>query len=159
MYLWTFRMLAQIAPYDDAPAPAPPPQRPMSFSDLKAGLRAYNTGETNDNGFRNCVLVLVAVVAVIVLVIHLRQRQKTPVAKDSPGRLGWDLARKVRFPAGSRIFLMWVARGTGVPFASLLLSAALYDKCVAKWAGQPTFTLLRRWGRGRLRRLRPELFA
>jgi hypothetical protein len=64
----------------------------------------------------------------------------------------------VHFPLGTRLLLKWVARSTGVPFASLLLSSALFDKAITEWAAHSTFSAMRQWGRGRLRALRPRLF-
>jgi hypothetical protein len=154
-------ILAQFSPYDDAPAPqpAPTPRRPMSFSDLQQGLRSYQSGEASDPAFRNGILILIACVAVLALIIHLRQRTKTAGPPDSLRRLGLELGRLVQFPFGTRVMLWWVARSARVPFASLLLSSALFDKSVAAWAAAPTFGMVRQWGRGRLARLRPMLFG
>jgi hypothetical protein len=153
-------ILAQYSPYDEPPAPqpAPPPRRAMSFSDLQQGLRSYQSGETDDTAFRNGILILIACVAVLALIVHLRQRTKNAGPPDSLGRLGLELGRLVRFPFGSRVMLWWVARATQVPFASLLLSSSLFDKCISAWAAMPTFVVVRQWGRARLERLRPILF-
>lgn len=159
--LWKLgTILAQYSPYDEPPvaAPAPAPRRPMSFSDLQQGFRSYQSGETSDPAFRNGILILIACVAVLALVIHLRQRTKNAGPPDSLGRLGLELGRLVRFPFGSRVMLWWVARSVRVPFASLLLSSALFDRSVSAWAAAPTFGVVRQWGRGRLERLRGVLF-
>lgn len=154
-------LLAQYHPWDEPPAPepAPKPRRSMSFSDLQQGLRSYQSGESNDNAFRNGILLLMAAVALLALVIHLRQRNKAAGPPDSLGRLGLELGRLVPFPFGSRLVLWWVARTCGVPFASLLLSAALFDRSVAAWAAVPTFGVARHWGLGRLQALRAVLFS
>lgn len=153
--------LAQLNPYDDPPPPqtqtAPPPH-PMTFSDLQQGLRDVHSGKVDDSAFRNGVLILLAVLALLVLVVHLRQRRKSPSVPDSLGRLGRELGRKVRFPVGAKLLLKQVARATETPYPALLLSSALFDKCVTEWCGQPTFAALRQWGRNRLLRLRPVLF-
>ena len=98
------------------------------------------------------------VVGVIALVIHLRQRRQSAEPPDSLRSLGWKRGRLVRFPLGSRLVLWWVARSNKLPLAALLLSSALFDKSVAAWSDQATFSAARRWGRGRLMRLRPLLF-
>jgi hypothetical protein len=149
--------LGQVNPWEDAPPAATQPHR-LSFSDLKQGLHDYDTGKTNDDGFRNGILSLLAVIALVALFIHFRQRHKTPTPPDSLRKLGRELGRLVRFPLGSRLFLHWVARSTQTPFAALLLSAGLFDKCVAQWSRTPTFAAARRWGNSRLQRLRPVLF-
>jgi hypothetical protein len=154
-------LLAQYSPYDEPVAPQPEarPRRAMSFSDLQQGFRSYQSGETNDTAFRNGILLLMAAVAVLALIVHLRQRTKNAGPPDSLARLGLELGRLVRFPLGSRLMLWWVARTAGVPFASLLLSSALFDKSIAQWAAVPTFGVARQWGRSRLARLRPLLFG
>ncbi len=121
-------------------------------------MHKVNTGQTNDNTFRNGILVLLAVVALIVLVLNWRQRRKTAGPPDNIGRLGRQLGRLVRFPFGSRLVLKWVAHSTQTPFASLLLSSALFDKSVESWVSQPTFAALRHWGKDRLVLLRANLF-
>lgn len=163
MALWPiqfFSLLAQTPPWGDdgpPPAPAPAPHR-LSFSDLQQGLHDYDTGKTNDNAFRNGVLVLLAIIAVITLVIHFRQRHKDAGPPDSLRRLSRELSRLVRFPLGTRMLLFWVARSTHTPLASLLLSGGLFDKCLEEWSHRPTFSVARRWGKSRLDRLRPALF-
>jgi hypothetical protein len=164
MYLWVYQIsigLAQLGEWDEtaANAPATQPRRPLSFSDLKQGLRDYSTGATNDNTLRNGLLIMIAVVGVIALTLHYLQRRRKAGPKDSLTALAWELGRKVRFPFGSRLILWWVARAAGVPLASLLLSVGLFDRSVGDWAAQPTFGLLRKWGRGRLERLKPILFG
>jgi len=159
---WIYSMpLAQSSSFDgeegSAPA-APPPPRPMSFSDLQQGMRAYNSGETQQNGFRYGTLWLVVVVAVLALIVHLWQRRKAAGPPESLGKLGWELSRQVRFPFGSRFVLMWVGRSTKTPFASLLVSATLFDRAVHEWTRNPTFSAARHWGRLRLDRLRGRLF-
>ena len=104
-------VLAQANPWDDAPAsPAPKPPRPMSFSDLQEGMRAYNAGESQGSSVRTGILILIAFIAVLALVLHLWQRRKTGAPPDSLGRVGWDLGRLVPFPWGTRLLLWWVAR-------------------------------------------------
>jgi hypothetical protein len=141
-----------------APETPTPAKHQLSFSDLQKSLHDYHTGKSNDNGFRNGVLIFLAVAAVFLLIVHFRQRRKEAGPPDSMGRLGREIGRLVRFPVGSRVALKWVARSTGTPFASLLLSATLFDKCVREWSHQPTFSVARQWGRARLECLRPELF-
>lgn len=153
--------LAEVVPWDDAPASPPPAasqQRPMNFSDLQQGFRQWHEGTTSENTFRNGMLVVVALVAVVALVVHLRQRRRAPKTINSPLRLGMELSRQVPFPFGSRIMLWWVARSTGLPLATLLISAAAFRAGVEQWSAEPTFGLLRRWGRSRLERLQPVLF-
>ncbi len=154
--------LAQApAPWDDSPPPpaAPPAQHRMNFSDLQQSIHDYDTGKNNDKAFRNAFLVLLAVIAVITLLMHLRERRKNASAPNSLHRLSRELSRAIRFPVAARWMLVWVARSTKTPFASLLLCAGLYDKCVADWSARPTFSVARRWGRSRLDRLRDELFT
>ena len=149
-----------LAQLDDEPSPPPPPPpaRPMTFSDLQQGLRDVHSGKVDTSGFRNGVLGLLAVLALVVLFIHFRQRRKTPQQPDSLGRLGRELGRKVSFPLGAKFMLKRVARATQTPYPALLLSSALFDKCVTQWSGEPTFAAVRSWGRNRLQRLRPVLF-
>jgi hypothetical protein len=153
-------ILAQLNPYDAAPPPAAPPPQRMSFSDLQRGLRDVHNGKVDDSAFRNGILVLLVLLALVVLIIHFRQRQQTPAPPpDNLGKLGRELGRLVRFPLGSRLALKWVAFSTATPFAALLLSSELFDKCVGQWACDPTFAVARTWGRTRLQRLRPVLFG
>jgi len=154
-----FLPLAQEAMWEDAPPPKQPAPHRMSFSDLQQSLHDYDTGKINDNGFRNGVLSLLAVIALVFLIVHLRQRHKNAGPPDSMHRLGRELGRLVHFPLGTRLLLQWVARSTRTPFASLLLSAGLFDKCVHQWAEIPTFSVARNWGQSRLAKLRPILFA
>ena len=158
----TFRltMLGQTpAPWSDDPPSAPPkPEHRLSFSDLQRSLHDYNTGKTNDNGFRNGILILLAIIGVIALVIHLRQRHQEAGPPDSLAKLGRELGRLVRFPFGTRLLLWWVARSTRTPFASLLLSGGLFDRCVEEWAHSIDVFSGWRWGKTRLERLRPALF-
>lgn len=158
---WNYRLpLAQAMPWEEAPPPPPATQthRSITFSDFKQSLRDYNTGKINDSEFRNGVLSLLAVAALVVLVIHLRQRHRHAGPPDNMRKLGRELGRLVRFPLGTRLLLNWVASSTKTPFAALLLSAELFDKCVNQWAKTATFSVARRWGKGRLARLRPVLF-
>jgi hypothetical protein len=159
---WMYSMpLAQASAFEGqagAAAAAAPVAKPMSFSDLQKGMRAYNSGEAKDNGFRNGTLTLLFFVALLALILHLRQRRKTAGPPDSMGKLGWELSRQVRFPFGSRFVLLWVGRSTGTPFASLLVSASLFDRAVNDWTRNPTFSAARHWGRTRLDRLRSQLF-
>jgi hypothetical protein len=151
----------QEDPWDSGAAPQAPPRparHQMSFSDLQQSLRDVNSGKGGDNSFRNNVLVLLALVGMIVLIVHLYRRHKRAAPPDNIHRLGRELGRLVRFPPGTRLLLKWVARSTRTPFASLLLSAPLFDRCIQDWARQPTFSVARQWGRGRLERLRPVLF-
>ena len=158
---WNYYLpLAQAMPWEDAPPPPPATQahRPITFSDFKQSLRDYNSGKINDAEFRNGVLSLLAVAALVLFIIHLRQQRKQAAPPDNLRKLGRELARLVRFPLGTRLLLKCVARATKTPFASLLLSAELFDKCVNQWAQTATFSVARRWGKGRLARLRPVLF-
>jgi hypothetical protein len=154
-----FLPLAQEV-WDDAPPPPPQPApHRMSFSDLKQSLHDYDTGKTSDNDFRNGAVALLAVIALVFLFFHLRQRHKNAAPPDSMHRLGRELGRLIPFPLGTRLILQWVARSTHTPFASLLLSAGLFDKCVTQWENIPTFSAARHWGRSRLEKLRPILFT
>ena len=153
--------LAQADLFDEttATAPAEPPARhPMSFSDFKQGMRDVHSGKVDDSGFRNGIIVILAVIGLIALIIHLRQRRQNATAPDSLGKLGWELSRGVRFPFASRVMLYWVAKSTKTPFASLLLSENLFKSRVGLWEAEPTFSVARHWGRGRLDLLRPVLF-
>ena len=147
--------------YGQETPPPPPPAQPhrMSFSDLRQSMHDYNTGKVNDNGYRNGALGLAAVIALIFLIIHWRQQRKNALPPDSIHRLGRELSRLIRFPVGTRLLLKWVAHSTCTPFASLLLSAGLFDKCITQWAQHSTFSVARHWGRGRLEKLRPILFG
>ncbi len=136
---------------------APVSHRP-NFSDLQQGFQRVNNGELNDNTVRNGILILMAVVGVVALVIHLKQRRESAQPPDSLRSLSWSMSRLVRFPMGSRMVLWWVARSNKLPVAALMLSSVLFDKSVASWSGQATFSAARRWGKGRLIRLRRVLF-
>jgi hypothetical protein len=133
----------------------------MSFSDLKQGLRDVNNGNVDTSVFRNGILSLLAVLALVVLIMHFRQRHQSdkPNVPNSLGRLGRELGRFVPFPLGSKLILKWVAHSTSTPFPALLLSSDLFDERINQWSSQPTFALARSWGKGRLTRLRPLLFA
>ncbi len=151
--------LAQVSSYDEPPVPREPaPPRPMTISDFKQGLRDVHSGKVDDSAFRNGILIMLGALALVVLVIHLRRRHKNAAPPDNLGKLGRELGRKVPFPLGTKLLLQWVARATQTPYPALLLSAALFDKSVAQWAGDPSFAAARTWGRGRLLRLRPVLF-
>jgi hypothetical protein len=148
--------LAQLT-VDDNPPPKDTPPR-MTLTDLKQGLRDVQDGKVDTSTFRNGIITLLAVLALIVLVIHLRQRRKKAAPPDNLRKLGRELGRKVPFPLGAKFLLHCVARATKTPFPALLLSAALFDKCVAQWAREPSFAAVRNWGRSRLLHLRPVLF-
>ena len=94
----------------------------------------YSEGKNPDNSFRNGTLILLGITAVVALLIHWRQKHKTAGAPDSLHKLGRELGRLVRFPLGTRLLLTWVAASSKVPFASLLLSSALFDRCVNEWS-------------------------
>src|SRR4051812_24513663 len=134
MVLWMYKLsglLAQVPqPWDDIPERPEPaaPKRPMSFQDLQQGLRAYNNGETNSNYFRYSLIGMVAVVVLLAIFLHFRQRRKEGGVPDSPGRLAWELSRKISFPLGARFALVCVARYTKVPMATLLISATAFDR-------------------------------
>ena len=159
-----FLPLAQLDMMEDPTQPiARPtqrqPERPMSFSDLQGAMHDYGTGKNRDNTFRNGSLIILGVIAVVVLLIHLRQKQKNAEPPDSVGKLGRELGRLVRFPIGTKALLKWVAASSKVPFASLLMSSALFDRCVKEWSRGHTFGIVRAWGKGRLEKLRPVLFG
>ena len=151
-------LLAQLIPYDgSADTPPPPAQRPMSFSDFQNGMKQWNDGVT-DNTFRNGLLVVVAIVVLISLAVHLRQRMTHRPELTSPKRLGWELARVVPFPFGTRLLLYWVACSTRMPMAALLLSAPAFEASVKTWASHGTFAPLRHWGAGQMGKLKAVLF-
>jgi len=130
-----FMPLAQMEMPDDPTqpmqaAPQRAPQKPMTFSDLQGAMRDYSEGKHQDNTFRNGSLIILGVIAVVALLIHFRQKQKNAEPPDSLGKLGRELGRLVRFPLGTKMLLRWVAASSKVPFASLLLSSALFDRCV-----------------------------
>ena len=158
--------LAQIEPlepFDGEPsqpvAPPPPrPARPMTFSDLQGAMHDYGTGKNVDHTFRNGSLVILAIIAVVVLMSHLREKHKNAAPPDSVRKLGRELGRPVRFPLCTGVLLRWVAITCKVPFASLLLSSHLFDRCVQQWSHEHTFSIVRSWGKSRLERLRPVLF-
>jgi hypothetical protein len=153
-------LLAQFNPYDEpAPPPAPPPPRPMSFSDLKQGLRDVNAGKVDNSTFRNGILALLVILALVVLILHFRQRHQNPAPPpDSLRKLGRELGHHIPFPLGSKLILKWVALSTSTPYPALLISSDLFDACVTRWAASPSFTVARNWGRARLQSLRPILF-
>lgn len=130
----------------------------MTFSDLQQGLRQYQSGE-GDNSLAHGLLIIVASVAVLALVLHLRQRMKTMGPPDSDRKLARELSRAVGFPMFSRLALWWVSRTTGTPMAAMIVCEHLFDVNVAAWAGRPTFSLARGWGKSRLDQLRSKLFA
>jgi hypothetical protein len=146
-----------MQPPPAAPAPRQP-ARPMNFSDLQGAMRDYSDGKHQDNTFRNGSLIIMGVIAIVALLIHLRQKQKNAEPPDSVGKLGRELGRLVRFPLGTKALLKWVAASRKVPFASLLLSSALFDRCVKEWSCEHTFAVFRAWGKSRLDKLRPVLF-
>lgn len=155
------QFLAQVGGFDDAPAasaPAAEPRRPMSFSDLQQGMRDVHSGKVDDSGFRNWTILLLIVIALIAIFIHMRQRKTVVVQTDSLPKLARELARQISFPLGTRLLLLWVARSTATPFAAILLSETLFNRCISQWHAQPTFSAARSWGRSRLELLRPELF-
>ena len=159
----SFLPLAQMDVMDDPTQPIVrqtqrQPERPMTFSDLQGAMKDYSEGKHQDNTFRNGSLIILGVIAIVALLIHLRQKQKNAEPPDSVGKLGRELARLVRFPLGTKALLKWVAASSKVPFASLLLSSALFDRCVKEWSHGHTFALVRAWGKGRLEKLRPVLF-
>ncbi len=157
--LLTLAQIDPIAPFDDLPAkpPAAPAQRPMTFRDFQNGISDWNNGQT-DNTVRNGLLIIVGLVILTLIVLHLRQRWRARQSPDSERRLARELGRLVPFPFAARFFLRWVARSAGVHVATLLLSSEAFSASVEKWAGQPTFVLIRRWGRSRLALLQPRLF-
>ncbi len=155
---WPMTILAQAAPWEEAvAAPTKPVPTRISFSDLQEGMRAYQSGDT-DQTFRNCAVVMLVVVALFVIVMHFRNKRQNAGPLDSQGKLGRELSRIIPFPMGARLALWWVARSTKTPFATLLISMELFDRNVTAWASGATFALARRWGKGRLERLRPLLF-
>lgn len=153
--------LAQASPpWEDAPPVAPKaPVNGGGGIDLSKGFQQVYGGTVSENTFRNGMLVVVGVVIIVALVMHLRERRKQHKVVDSQFRLGWELCRLVPFPFGSRIMLWWVARSTRTPVATLLISARAFEQSINQWANQPTFALLRQWGRTRLMRLQPILFS
>ncbi len=153
--------LAQIMPMNDereTPPPPPPAHHPLSFTDLQQGLRSANQGNPHDRSTQTALIGMVAVVVLIGVILHLRQRHKQAGAPNSTKRLAWELSRRITFPFGSRILLVWVARTAKVPMATLLVSARAFDAAIVTWAGRPLFGPLRRWGQGRLMQLKPVLF-
>lgn len=144
-----------VAPWDDL-TEKPAPARPQI--NLQEGFRQWNEGQT-DTTMRDGLLALVAIVAAVALIIHLVQRYRARQTPDSEARLGLELAKLVPFPFGTRVLLWWVARTTGRPFATLLISPQAYQQAVTAWADAPTFGPLRRWGRARLQRLEAILFS
>jgi hypothetical protein len=158
------RILGQADPFDDPNASSPPPTpaiptHSFSFSDLQQGLRTANHGDPHDRTAQITLMCMVATVAVIALVLHLRQRRKEAAPLNSSLRLAWELARQVRFPWGSRLVLLWVARSAKMPLASLLISGHAFDAALEVWFHRPTFGPLRKWGMTRLAQLRPVLFG
>lgn len=151
--------LAQRAPWEDPPAPKPvtaPPPR-MSFNDLQKGLQQWQDG-TLDSTMRNGLLAVAAVVILIAVVVNVRQKLKGRPTEDSEKRLAREIAKVVHFPMGSRMMLRWVARTTHVSLPALLLSSQLFDHTVSAWAEEPTYVVIRRWGYGRLMKLRDVIF-
>lgn len=130
----------------------------MKFSDLQNGFRQWASGAT-DERYRNGLLLVMGTIGVVVLAIYLRQRARQKKSVDSERRLGLELGRVVPFPWGTRMLLYWVARRSGTPFVTLLISAERFRKAVKEWAGEPTFAMFRRWGAGRLGRLEGVLFG
>jgi len=131
--------------------------RGMSFSDLQSGLRQWETGAT-DSGYKNGLLLVMGAITLFVLALYWRQRARQKKSVDSERKLGMELGRVVPFPWGTRVLLYWVARRSGRPFVTLLISAETFRKAVGEWAGDPTFSLFRRWGAGRLAKLSGLLF-
>lgn len=160
LFLKAFVMLGQMAPWEDPPAQTPPeaPAPKMNFGDLQKALHNVNTGET-DQSFRNGAIVIIGAVVLLAVVLHYRQRRKTAGPPDSMPGLARELARCVSFPFGTRVLLWWVARSTATPMATLLISSTLFERSVGAWSVIPTFALARRWGKGRLERLKSVLFG
>ncbi len=159
MLLRIITFLAQRAPWEDAPTPkpvAPSPPR-MNFSDLQKGLQQWQDG-TLDGRMRNGLLIVAAVVVLAAVIMNIRQKWKTRVTEDSEKRLARELAKVIPFPLGSRTMLRWVARSTHVSLPALLLSSQLFDTTVNAWAEEPTFVVVRKWGYGRLEKLRDVIF-
>lgn len=153
--------LAQTLPFDentltDTPAPAPI-KKPMHFSDLQNGFKAWNDGKT-DNTFAHGLLILVGLIIVIALATNLWERWKKRGKTESLAALGRDLSHAVPFPFGARLMLYWVAHSTKTPVALLLISRHHFFAAARTWAAMPTFVPLRRWGVGRLQRLADGIF-
>jgi hypothetical protein len=153
--------LAQTPPWEQPAAPPPPAptQHGLTFSELKSGLRAYQSGTTRDSARTSWLLVVVALVVLLGLFLHVRQRRKEAGPPDSPGKLGRELCRIARLPWTARVLLWWVGRSTNLPVSCLLISSEAFETAVGLWAEVPTFGPARRWGRERLRRVQPLLFA
>ncbi len=154
---WT--TIAQLIPYDGSPdAPRTPAQHEMSFSDFQNGMKQWNDGGTS-NTFRNGLIVMVAIVAIVAIILNIRQRLKHRPELNSAAALSRELCRVIPFPLGSRLLLWWVARSTEVPLATLLLSSQAFDNSLSIWCGHSTFHPIRKWGAGRLNKLKPLLFV
>lgn len=154
--------LAQTPPWEQPPAPPPPAapvQHGLTFSELKSGLRAYQSGTTRDSARNSGLMVVVLLVLLLGVFLHVRQRRKEAGPPDNVGKLGRELCRIARVPWSSRVLLWWVGRSTKLPLACLLVSSTSFEAAVRAWAALPTFGPARRWGRERLRRIKPLLFG
>jgi hypothetical protein len=160
-------LLLPLADFDDfdrfdPSAPSPPPPAPVhrrfSFGDLQKGLQSTNEGTASDRHFLYLLLTMVALIVLLAIILQLRERKKTAGPPNSPFRLRRELARKVRFPFGTRLLLTWAARSAQLPAATLMISLRAFDETVTAWSRQPTFSVIRRWGFKRLKMLRPILF-
>lgn len=161
MLLQIFTTLAQRAPWEDAPAPKPvqAPRQQISFNDLQKGLQQWHDGTLDGSGnLRNGLLILAGVVILAALFMNIREKLKHRATEDSEKRLAREIAKVIPFPMGSRTMLRWVARSTQVSLPALLLSSQLFDMTVNAWAEEPTYIVVRKWGYGRLMKLREVIF-
>lgn len=152
-------ILAQDTPPWEEPVKAAP-KVPVNHNaiDLSRGFNQIYNGEVSESTFRNGMLAVVGVIVVLAIIIHYRDKRKQAKVLDSQFKLGWELCKLVPFPFGSRVILWWVARSSKLPVATLLISSKAFDRAVNEWSSQPTFSLLRQWGKSRLLRLQPILF-
>lgn len=151
-------LLAQVTPWDEAPAAPAAARKPMNFQDLQRGFQQWNSGDTDTFG-RNGLLLMVAVVAVLALLIHLRARVRGGKTPDSERKLFRQLARVAGLSLTTRWLLRWVAAHAQVHAATLLVSPTAFQVCVDRWSKEPSFVALRIWGHRRLTELQPKLFT
>ncbi len=150
-------LLAQASPddLDDKPAAPPEASHPLSFSDLQRGLRSASHADPSDQHFKFALIIMIAIVLLIGIFLHLRQRRKNPLPPNSPRKLAWELAKKIRLPLDTRLFLAWTAHSAHLPMAHLMISPTAFDRSLSHWSPQPTLTRLRRRGTSRLPKSRP----
>jgi hypothetical protein len=154
-------LLAQMVPIDDAPAPAAPQKKPMSFSDLQSGFRQWNDGN-KDHSFHSgslTILCIMGSVVALLLLIKLFERWRNRPQSDSIRALGRELLTTIPLPWTTRLLLLWIACSTRTPCALLLISPPHFNSAIHRWRSHGSFQPIRRWGVAKLIELSRTLYG